>query len=74
LGNRLFTDECLRCGTKLILDHMGNFNKYHCCSACTEWIHKSVYEVMKKKRKGSRSAGIEKKNMRHITKMGVEPE
>ena len=48
--NRLFTDKCLRCGDTLIADAGGNFNKYHCCTACTKFIEKQVYEMHMKRK------------------------
>ena len=54
MGDRMLEEVCLRCGTKLIADYMGNFNKWHCCSSCSEWLEKSRYEASKGIKKGKR--------------------
>ena len=73
--NRLLRGECLRCGEVLIVDYMGKFNKYHCCSSCTEFINKSVYEAMKKKKqRNPKFFSPLKKNTAYITNISLEPE
>ena len=52
--DRMLTSGCLRCGIELIVDFMGNYNKYHCCSACSEWIEKSRYEASKPVKKNKK--------------------
>ena len=60
--NRLLRGECLRCGTPLIADFMGNFNKYNCCTDCTEFVLKSLYELSKKKKPGLKTVVIPMKD------------
>jgi len=60
--NRLLRGECLRCGTPLIADFMGSFNEYNCCTACTDFVEKSLYELSKKKKPGSIKVGIPMKD------------
>lgn len=49
---RLATDKCLRCGDKLVLDQFGEFNKYHCCSSCTDFIERERHKVLKAAEQG----------------------
>ena len=44
---RLATDLCLLCGEKLIVDQFSEFNKYHCCSSCTDFIERERHKVLK---------------------------
>ena len=50
MPNRLLTDKCLRCGSPLITDAEGNFNKFHCCTKCTDFIHRQMYEMHMKRK------------------------
>ena len=73
--NRLLRGECLRCGDTLILDHKGGFNEYHCCSSCTDYINRSVYEAMKKKKqRNPKFFSPLKKNTVCVTDISQEPE
>jgi hypothetical protein len=52
MGNRLFNDECLRCGTPLIADQYGAFGDYHMCSSCDDYTRRAIYEISKRGMKG----------------------
>lgn len=72
---RLLTDECLKCGERLLLDHKGEYNKYHCCSSCTKDIEREVRRVLNDVDMGRKAHKHEKKfafkdNCMKITKMG----
>jgi len=43
---RLVTDQCLRCGDKLLLNQFGEYNEYHCCGSCTDFIERERYKVL----------------------------
>lgn len=80
--NRLYTDKCLRCGDPLITDSEGNFNRFHCCTSCTDFINRQLYEMHmnRKQRKKVPSKHKEIKTAKHlhkfveVTAMYKEPE
>jgi len=76
MGNRLLEQKCLRCGADLICDYMGNFNEFNCCSQCSEYINKCIYEAKKPNKKGKRykSINLRETPLVYVTNITQEPE
>ncbi len=73
----ILTDKCLRCEEILILDQHGEYNEYHCCSSCTDFIERERYKVLHAVEMGEKAHKepkvkqfAHKKYLRHVTRMG----
>ena len=73
------TDKCLRCGRTLICDQFGEYNEFHCCVSCTNFIKKEQYKVLhavEMGKKAHKEPGmkrfVHKSNLRHVTRMGED--
>lgn len=73
-GNRLFNDQCLRCGDPLIVDANGSFGEFHCCSSCTDFLHRAIYKVNKRGLKYPKTLYRHKYDLKHVVDVYKEPE